>query len=395
MSREALHSVAHVSFYNLKYTLKDPVGAFFLLVLPFVLIAILGAVLTSESPNRMGIVDADRSSLSSAVVQRLEADGSVEVVRLSSPEELATKVRRQQLAAGLVLDPGFQRQVETGAPGALRFLIADATIVPRAVRLSVSDAVAAETRVLRAALAANGGAEPSSRLREYHAVAQRLERGQHLSLRVQEVAGGRGAVADGLDYAGPALVVFFLFVNALGSSPTLVYARRLGLTRRVLSGPTSAAVHILGEGAARVVVALFQAAVILTVGALAFGIDWGPPAGLALLMLGVAVLGAASCLLLSTLVKREEHAFLLTGPVGILLGVVGGCFVPLALAGPRVEAIGHLSPLAWAVDVGTRLTATDAPLASVLPSLAVLYAFALVAVLVAVRRFRRFLGATA
>jgi len=76
----------------------------------------------------------------------------------------------------------------------------------------------------------------------------------------------------------------------------------------------------------------------------------------------------------------------------MLLGFLGGAMIPIELFGEPMRSIAHLTPHAWAID-GFRLLIFDgAGPVELAPTLAVLLAFALVPLTIAVVRFRRTLA---
>ena len=65
-------------------------------------------------------------------------------------------------------------------------------------------------------------------------------------------------------------------------------------------------------------------------------------------------------LLLATLAKSFEQAVAIGVPVGLVLAMLGGCMWPLYITPPTLQAIGHLTPHAWAMDGFIRLASPGA-----------------------------------
>jgi ABC-2 type transport system permease protein len=59
---------------------------------------------------------------------------------------------------------------------------------------------------------------------------------------------------------------------------------------------------------------------------------------------------AALGLLIGTLARSEEQAIIFSLVPMFVLAGLGGAWVPLEVTGPTFAAIGHLSPVAWAMD---------------------------------------------
>ena len=125
------------------------------------------------------------------------------------------------------------------------------------------------------------------------------------------------------------------------------------------------------------------------VGRLIFGVHWGDPAGvfLVLAMLSLAYAGAAA--LVSMRSRTEEQAISLAVVLGIVCGMLGGCMYPLDAVAPVVRDVGHLVPQAWAMDAFIKLIYDHDGLVAVLPEIGVLAVFATLLCALALRAYAR------
>jgi linearmycin/streptolysin S transport system permease protein len=169
----------------------------------------------------------------------------------------------------------------------------------------------------------------------------------------------------------------------------LIEARRLGVTRRLLATPTTVTTILFGETLGRFAIALVQGMIIFLVGWLLFGVDWGDPPAALLLTVTFALVATGVGMLLGSVLRNAEQATSIGPPVGIALGMLGGCMWPLAIVPAPMRAFGHLFPQAWAMDGFIALIARDASLAGIARELAVLAAFAAVLLALATWRLRR------
>jgi len=71
--------------------------------------------------------------------------------------------------------------------------------------------------------------------------------------------------------------------------------------------------------------------------------------------------------------------------------MLGGCMWPLSIVSQTMRNVGHVTPQAWAVDAWTDLLSRGGTLATILPQLAVLTAFAAGFLAIATIRMRRLL----
>jgi len=123
---------------------------------------------------------------------------------------------------------------------------------------------------------------------------------------------------------------------------------------------------LAGEFLGRLVIAMFQAAVIWGFAVLVFQVDWGDPLGFAVLTGALCLFGAALGMLVGFLARTTAQAIAVGPPLGVALGMLGGCMWPLSITGDTMNRIGHLTPNAWAMDGYIRLVNGDAGLGHVL-----------------------------
>jgi ABC-2 type transport system permease protein len=149
---------------------------------------------------------------------------------------------------------------------------------------------------------------------------------------------------------------------------------------------------IAGETAGRVLIACLQAAVIIFGSALLFGVNWGQPAGVAAVVFLFALVGAGAGTFLGTLFRNEQQAVGVSLLLGLGLGALGGCMVPLEVFSPVMRRVAHFTPQAWGNDAFARLVGHGASIAGILPQLGVLAAYATVLLILAAWRLRRVLA---
>ena len=101
--------------------------------------------------------------------------------------------------------------------------------------------------------------------------------------------------------------MLFVFVNTVATAAALVESRGLGVSRRMLA-PTSTSTLLAGEALGRFAVALVQAVLILAVGALLFGVDWGDPLGAAALVVVFVLVATGAGMLVGAVARTGDQA---------------------------------------------------------------------------------------
>ena len=197
------------------------------------------------------------------------------------------------------------------------------------------------------------------------------------------------AALSPFSYVAAADLVLFLGITVLLLASGVVETRRLGLMARIAAAPVRRRTVVAALVATSLVVAAIQCVGLLVVGRLVFGVHWGNPAGvfLVLVMLSFAYSGAAA--LVSLRSHTEEQAIAVAVVLGIVCGLLGGCMYPLDVVGPVVRDVGHVVPQAWAMDAFVNLIYNHDGLTTVLPEIGALAVFAVVLGALALRAYAR------
>jgi ABC-2 type transport system permease protein len=184
--------------------------------------------------------------------------------------------------------------------------------------------------------------------------------------------------ANGFASAIPSQLMLFTFLNGLLGAAALVQARQLGVFQRTLTAPHGLGVYLSGLGLSRFLIALLQAAILLGLGLVMFGVRLGDPLAVVAIVFVYSVIAAAAGMLLGAVVRSPGQAAAIAVPSGIVLGMLGGCMWPLSVVGPTMQRIGHLTPQAWAMDAWNLVINDGAGVAGIGRQLAVLVGFAVV-----------------
>lgn len=104
------------------------------------------------------------------------------------------------------------------------------------------------------------------------------------------------------------------------------------------------------------------------------------------------MVGAAASVLIMSLARAESHVFALTPLIGLVIGMLSGCFWPLSIVGDDGRLVGHLLPTAWAVDAIGDISSGGQGLGQVWSDLLVVWIYGLVLLAVAAALYRRSLA---
>ena len=212
---------------------------------------------------------------------------------------------------------------------------------------------------------------------------------RYLTVHVRS-AGPRLQPPTGFSQAVPGTMVMFTMLVLLTSgSILLVVERQRGLLRRLASAPISPGSIVLGKWIARMSLGLVQIGFALIAGRVLFGVDWGASLPMVLLVLTAwAAFNASLALLLGNVARTPAQMAGIGVVASMVLAALGGCWWPIEITPPWMQAAALLLPTGWTMDALHRLVNFGFGAASALPHVAALGTAALAAGWAGARLFR-------
>jgi ABC-2 type transport system permease protein len=380
--------VTAIAITNLRRFLRDRSNLFFVFIFPLALIFLLGNLFGGGFVPVIGVVvPPDAGPLATELMEDLEQRPGIEIRRYPDQATLVARVERGVVTGGLLIPEGYDQRLERGEPVTLGYLSRPDSAGIQ-LRSTVAAAVAEQSQSLRAAsFAAERAGLPLASAVE---LANRLSR-ELPSLEVERRVVGTSAFEGELeryDLGAPSQLVLFTFLTGLTASAALIQSRQLGVSRRMLSTPTSTGEIVAGEALGRLAVTLFQGAYIMAATWLVFGVDWGDPLAAVALLVAFALTGAGAGMLMGSVFSNDQQA----GGIGVVLGLglaaLGGSMVPAELFSDTMRRVSMLTPHSWALQGFADLVRRDGGLAEVAPELGVLVVYGGVLLAVAAWRLR-------
>ena len=402
--------ILDLTLKDLRQLMRDWKSATFLLAMPVVVTVLLGLVFGGggqEDPRLpVGYVDFDRGLVSTRLLDLLNASDVIRLVVLDDTD--LPKVEQQttdgELAAAVVVPAGYSAQVlsPTDEPTARPRLVADPTSsAGQTVQNGVQAALvrllgAAQTARLTAqAYQDQGGTADAAFLEE--TFTRTIEAWRSPPLTVTATGSGvlmaeQGepkAEANPYAHSSAGIMVQFAMAGIMGAAEIVVLERKSGALRRLLTTPTSRLEIILGHFLAMFFIILAQLVILVVFGQLAFGVDYfRVPLGTSVMIVLTALWSASLGLLVGIVAKTDEQVIMFTLIPMFVLAGLGGAWMPLEYTGKTFQAVGHLTPVAWAIDGFENIVVRGLGLESVLLPAAVLFAYGLVFFAIGVWRFR-------
>jgi ABC-2 type transport system permease protein len=193
---------------------------------------------------------------------------------------------------------------------------------------------------------------------------------------------------QGLGQSVPGMGTMFALMTIFGGMAALIVERQQWTLQRLAVMPVSRSSLLAGKILARFSLGLLQFLVVFAVGALLkmnFGKD---PLALVLLVILYSLAVTAFAFAVGAGLKTPAQASMLGLLLTLTLSPLGGAWWPMDISPRFMQIIGHISPVAWAMDGFTALTYNGATLVNILVPLAVLAGMTVVLFLIAIPRFR-------
>lgn len=193
---------------------------------------------------------------------------------------------------------------------------------------------------------------------------------------------------QGFEQAVPGMGAMFVMFTVLAGMAVLRRERSDWTLQRTAVAPVSRAQILAGKAGAYFVLGMVQFLVIFTVGA-AVGIPLGRNAPALLAVMAAFVLCITGLTFaLAPHMRTIGQAANLERLISLTLAPLGGAWWPLAIVPPFMRTIGHISPVAWAMDAFQKIIWFNGGLQDILLELGVLLGAAAVLFGIGVAAFR-------
>ncbi len=197
---------------------------------------------------------------------------------------------------------------------------------------------------------------------------------------------------SGFRQSVPGMGTMYVMFTVLAGVYVLLTERKNWTLQRLMMMPVSRAQFLGGKLLARFAMGMIQYLVAFGFGILlSFVFDFsfgGNVIGLLLIMVAFSICVSAITFLLATLVDNDQQAAGITLFFSLTMAPLGGAWWPLEIVPDAMRIIGHISPVAWAMDGFNDLIFYNRGLIDVLPEVGVLLAMTAVIFGIAVSRFK-------
>jgi len=389
-------------------------------VMTILIALVTGGAFSGTEIQRLDVIDQDSSQASSqflaAVRQANPAltlcpvDNTAKDIcdlsksKILSESQALDRVANSTSLALLEIPAGFGASLAAQTPVTVTFHSASSFGVSQSAKEAVQ---AALSQVNAASVASQIGLSVIDRLQGQPLAADRaqqmkgslyqraLEMGKEkvvavafaLSGTSQERSMGQ-SLQQGLGQSVPGMGTMFVLMTIFGGMAALIVERQQWTLQRLAVMPVSRGTLLAGKILARFCLGLLQFMVVLIVGAV-LGMNFGEdPLALLLLVIVYTLSVTALSFAVGSGLKNPAQASGLGLLLALTLAPLGGAWWPMSISPRFLQIIGHVSPVAWAMDGFTALTYEGAHLVDIWVPVVVLLGMTAVAFFIAIPRFR-------
>jgi ABC-2 type transport system permease protein len=350
-----------ITIKDLMQLMRDFKTFMFLLIMPIIFTFIFGYAFggfggaDTDSRLPVGYLNQDERWLSQSLHDLLV---NSDVIRLqeipfASASDLETLVADGKLAAAIIVPKGYSQA-----------LLADKSSKLTVIADTGSSAwTTIQADILRAASRMDGSVRTASifydilgdRTPFRYAFDQTLAAWDEPPIAVIETTSSAIQKADNrtatLSRTSPGMMLQFAIAGLLTAAQIIVVERKSRTLQRLLTTATSRIHILIGHYLAIFTLIFAQFILLMSFGQFILHVNYlRIPLATLLVAFSAAVCISALGLLIGVIARSEEQAVTFSLIPMFVFAGLGGAWVPLEVTGETFQTIGHVSPIAWAMD---------------------------------------------
>ncbi|QTD40208.1 ABC transporter permease [Sporosarcina sp. Te-1] len=379
-----MRRIVAICLLEIKRTFKRPSSYILMLAMPLMFTLLFGNIFgeQAESAIQVALVDEDGSLFSKNFIEQLDTHPYVkyEVVDVKDAKEL---IQKQEVQGILTIKNGFLGLLENEEP-AISFQHPPGTTTAPMLEQLFNQAIrSADLRIAAAQIGA------SYESKDWETVYEQLIQSDEGISGSSEIYSNDAKVEswNKMSYSSAGFSIMFVMIVMLFTTGALIEARNMGIWSRLLTTPATRIQLTLGYVLSFFIIGFVQFSLLILLTSLLFGVQWGDPIGLLVLVTALLLCVVGLGIAIATTVKTSEQQ----SAVGMLLiistSMLGGVYWPLDIVPEFMQKIANFVPQSWAIE-GFKSLVDGATAGDILTPILVLLGFAIVFLSVGLSRVR-------
>ncbi len=362
-----MHTLLRLTSANLKSFTRDRAAMFWTLAFPLVFILLFGAIFSGGSTQfSVAWVDLDGSSSSASLMSNPALASVFTLKPYATADDATTAMKQGDVRATLVIPKGFGSAIASGAAGGTALPL---TVYTDPSNQQVSGIITGIVASLVGAFNQAASGRPPVLALETHTV--------------------QSEAITAVAYLVPSILAMALMQLGLFSAIPIVEQRESLILKRIAATPIKRRTFIAANVVTRLLIALVQAVVILTVAQVVFGITLlGNP----LVFAGIVVLGALAFIALGYVVASfaptEDSASQMVSILQFPLMFLSGIFFALESLPSFLRGVAAFMPLTYLGDALRQVMVGGTPFVPLGVGVGILAAWLVGCFLISARFFR-------
>lgn len=420
-----MRAIWNIALNDLRVFFKEKGVLIGLIVVPIAMTVAVAAgngAFASSGPSRVrvDVLDADNSQMSAQFLTDVRAANETLVLcpmdnddedfcRLGDDKTLTAersieRLRDNTALALIEIPAGFEQKIQADEPVSIVYRSNESAVAPGFILQAVQSVVqrmggaqvaaAVGDNIAESTLTFNSDDDRQAFRQSVYERAAQLWQQNPVTINYQLTAEdpaqsqSRSNMQAGFGQSVPGMGSMFVMFTVFSALYVLIRERANWTMQRLVMMPVSRGQILAGKILMWFLVGMLQYGVVFALG-LVLGLNFGSnPVAILLVMAAFTLCTTALAFALSTLLKTEMQANSVSLLLALTLAPLGGAWWPLDVVPPFMRTVGHISPVAWAMEAFNQLIFFQGSLGAVIGNVLVLLALAVVFFAFAVWRFQ-------
>jgi ABC-2 type transport system permease protein len=397
LGENIMNRIIDLTTKDLTQILRDKKTFMFLLLMPIIFTIFFSVAFGGSgekaADNRLpvGYLDLDDSApsqdikglLTNSTVIRLDEDST------RSATDLDQLVSDGKLTSALIVPAGYGESLWDGTPMKLTMITDPSNTATATIQSEVSAALNRMMNALRVARIV-GKNDPAFTTAYEQTLAAWQTPPVQVAVTSSTVIKTKSSQILSASQSSPGMMLQFAIAGLTTAAAVIVNERKSRTLQRLLTTAAARIEILIGHYLAMFTLIFAQFIILIVFAQVFLKVDY-LRLPLATLLVAAISAGCISALglLVGVIAKSEEQAVMLVMIPMFVLSGLGGAWMPLEYTGAAFQSIGHVSPIAWAMDGFKNITARGLDFSSILLPVAALAGYTLLFFGIAAWQFQR------